>query len=58
MSDPMQNWVDGLEDEVADFKSQLDTAMRLLRDNQSPMHFDRELTTADHDIIREARKWR
>ena len=44
--------------ELADLKSQLDTAMRLLRDNQSPMHFDREMSQADHDIIREARKWR
>lgn len=36
----------------------LDTAMKLLRDNQSPMHFDREMTQADHDVLREARKWR
>ena len=36
----------------------LDTAMKLLRDNQSPMHFDREMSQADHDILREARKWR
>lgn len=38
--------------------SKLDTAMKLLRDNQSPMHLDRELNQADHDILREARKWR
>ena len=45
-------------DELTTLKSQLDTAMKLLRDNQSPMHFDREMTQADHDILRETRKWR
>ena len=45
-------------EKILDLKTKLDTAMRLLRDNQSPMHFDREMSQADHDILREARKWR
>lgn len=36
--------------------TRLDTAMKLLRDNK--MHFDREMNQADHDVLREARKWR
>ena len=58
MSDPMQNSVDALVDEVAALKSTLDTAMCLLRDNQSNMHFDREMSQADHDVLKSARKWR
>ena len=38
--------------------SRLDTAMKLLRDNQSVMHFSREITTADDDVLRAARSWR
>ena len=45
-------------DTITDLQSKLDTAMKLLRDNQSPMHFDREMSQADHDILMEARKWR
>ena len=42
---------------MAHADTRLDTAMKLIRDNKSVMHFDREVTQADHDIFREARKW-
>jgi len=38
--------------------TRLDTAMKLIRDNMSGMHFDRELNQADHDVLKEARKWK
>ena len=44
--------------EAFEADTRLNTAMKLLRDNQSPMRFDREMSQADHDILREARKWR
>ena len=34
----------------------LDTAMRLLRDTKS-LHIARELTQADHDVLRLAKNW-
>lgn len=45
-------------DTVEGLKSTLATAMKLLRDNKSNMRFDREMSQADHDVLREARKWR
>lgn len=45
-------------DTVEGLKSSLDTAMKLLRDNKSNMHFDRELNQADHDVLKQARKWK
>ena len=44
--------------EAFEADSRLDTAMKLLRDNQSVMHFSREITTADDDVLRAARSWR
>ena len=53
-----QTFMRDMSGKVMCLESKLDTAMKLLRDNQSTMHFDRGMSQADHDILREARKWR
>lgn len=53
----MKTFEEAIPDELTILKARFDTAMKLLRDNQSVMHFSRELTQADADILRDARKW-
>ena len=46
------------KEKIVDLENKLSTAMKLLRDNQSIMHFSREITTADDDVLRQARNWK
>lgn len=43
--------------EAAELDTRLDTAMKLLRDNNNELHIGREMNQADHDVILESKTW-